>query len=57
MWIHQFIQKVTQNPGKYNRSVVFVYNHLYSSEVEKAHKHLLTQFIGEASEMEEVEIR
>ena len=25
-------------------------------EVEKAHKHLLTRFIGEASEMEQVEI-
>ena len=29
----------------------------YSSEVEKAHKHLLTRFIGDASEMEQVEIR
>ena len=47
---HKILENITDRD-------VFVYNHLYSSEVEKAHKHLLTQFIGEASEIEEVEIR
>ena len=46
---HNILENITDQ-------YVFVYNHLYGSEVEKALKHLLTQFIGEATEIEEVEI-
>ena len=55
--IHQFIQNVTKILEIIPDVHIFVQSHIRSSEVGKAYKlGLLTKFIGEPSEMEQVEI-